>query len=92
MPITPTDSSLTGFGLWKFPLVAVPFEPLHVGTGVWLYVRYTRPLNRQGSFGFWVLILFLLVAYAVSLEFMMTGILNFHLLQSSAFSTSSAMK
>ena len=67
MPITLTDSSHIGFGLWNFPVVAVPLELLLFGAGVWLYIRHTKPLNRQGSIGFWAPILFLLVAYAASL-------------------------
>ena len=67
MPITLSDSSHIGFGLWNFPVVAVPLELLLFGAGVWLYNRHTKPLNRQGSIGFWALILFLLVTYAASL-------------------------
>ena len=67
MPITLIDSSPIGFGLWNFPVVAVPLELLLFGAGIWLYIRHTRPLNHQGSIGFWALILFLLVVYAASL-------------------------
>ncbi len=67
MPITLFDSSPVGLGLWNFPVVAVPFELLLFGAGIWLYARNTKPLNRQGSIGFWALTLFLLVLYAASL-------------------------
>jgi membrane-bound metal-dependent hydrolase YbcI (DUF457 family) len=67
MPITLFDSSPVGFGLWNFPVVAVPLELLLFGAGIWLYTRHTKPLNRQGSIGFGALILFLLVVYAASL-------------------------
>ena len=67
MPITLDNSSLVGFGLWNFPFVAVPLELLLFGVGIWLYVRHTKPLNRQGSIGFWTLTLFLLVVYVASL-------------------------
>lgn len=63
MPITLTGSSHIGFGLWNFPLVAVPLELLLFGVGIWLYIRHTKPSNRQGSIGLWTLILFLLVVY-----------------------------
>ncbi len=33
MPITLIDSSLIGFGLWNFPVVAVPLELLLFGAG-----------------------------------------------------------
>jgi membrane-bound metal-dependent hydrolase YbcI (DUF457 family) len=67
MPITLNDSSPIGFGLWNLPVIAVPLELLLFGAGIWLYIRHTKPLNRQGSIGFWALILFLLVVYAASL-------------------------
>ena len=67
MPITLTDSSPIGFGLWNYPVVAVPLELLLFGVGIWMYIRHTKPLNRQGSIGFWALSLFLLVVYAASL-------------------------
>ena len=67
MPITLTESSAVGLGLWNYPVVAVPLELLLFGAGTWLYVRHTKPLNRQGSIGFWSLILFLLVVYAANI-------------------------
>jgi len=67
MPITVNESSPLGFGLWNYPIVAIPLELLIFGTGVWLYVRHTMAINRQGSIGLWVLILFLLIVYAVNL-------------------------
>jgi membrane-bound metal-dependent hydrolase YbcI (DUF457 family) len=67
MPITLNDSSAIGLGLWNYPVIAVPLELLLFGAGTWLYVRHTKPRNRQGSIGFWALILFLLVVYAASI-------------------------
>ena len=67
MPITVGDTSFIGFGLWNFPVIAVPLELLLFGVGIWLYTHQTKPLNRKGTIGFWALILFLLVVYAASL-------------------------
>ncbi len=67
MPITLIDSSHIGFGLWNFPVIAVPLELLLFAAGIWLYIRDTKPLDRQGNIGFWALVLFLLVVYAASL-------------------------
>ena len=67
MPISLADSSVIGFGLWNFPVFAIPLELILFGVGIWLYLRYTRPLDRQGSIGFWALTLFLLVVYAANL-------------------------
>lgn len=67
MPVTLSDASVIGFGLWNHPFVAVPLEAGLFGAGVWLYIRHTKPLNRQGSIGFWGLVIFLLAVYAANL-------------------------
>ena len=67
MPISLADSSVIGFGLWNFPVFAIPLELILFGVGIWMYLRHTRPLDRQGSIGFWALTLFLLVVYAANL-------------------------
>lgn len=67
MPITLSQSPRIGAGLWNFPIIAIPFELLLFGIGVWLYNKHTKPLNRQGSIGFWALVAFLLVIYAANL-------------------------
>ena len=67
MPISLADSSVIGFGLWNFPVFAIPLELILFGVGIWLYLRHTRPLDRQGSIGFWALALFLLLVYAANL-------------------------
>jgi len=66
MPITLSDASPIGLGLWNFPVVAVPLELGLFGAGIWMYIRHTKPINRQGNFGFWALIVFLLVVYAAN--------------------------
>jgi membrane-bound metal-dependent hydrolase YbcI (DUF457 family) len=66
IPITLGESSKIGAGLWNYPIIAIPFELLLFGTGVWLYHSCTTPLNRKGNIGFWVLVLFLLTAYVAN--------------------------
>lgn len=63
MPISLGDAPKIGIGLWNYPMIAIPFELLLFGIGVWLYSRCTKSLNRKGSIGLWVLVLFLLVVY-----------------------------
>jgi membrane-bound metal-dependent hydrolase YbcI (DUF457 family) len=63
MPITLGESPKIGAGLWNYPIIAVPLELLLFGIGTWIYHRCTKPLNRNGSIGFWALVLFLLVVY-----------------------------
>ena len=67
MPITLSDTSHVGLGLWNYPILAVSLELLLFILGVWLYVRHTKPVNRKGSIGFWALILFFLVTYAANI-------------------------
>ena len=63
MPINLGETYKVGAGLWNYPMVAIPAELLLFGIGVWFYSRCTRPLNRKGSIGLWVLVLFLLAVY-----------------------------
>ena len=67
MPITLSDSSVIGLGLWNHPVIAVPLELLLFGAGVWMYVGHTKPLDRTGNIGFWAMVVFLLVVYAANL-------------------------
>ena len=66
IPITLDESSKIGAGLWNYPIIAIPFELLLFGFGVWLYHSCTTPLNRKGNIGFWVLVLFLLTLYVAN--------------------------
>jgi len=67
MPITLSDATRIGFGLWNHPLPAIALELLLFAAGTWLYVRSTRAIDRKGSIGFWCLIGFLLAIYAANL-------------------------
>jgi hypothetical protein len=67
MPITLGESPKIGAGLWNYPMIAIPFELLLFGIGVWFYQRCTKPLNRKGSIGFWALALFLLIIYVANI-------------------------
>jgi membrane-bound metal-dependent hydrolase YbcI (DUF457 family) len=67
MPVSLSDSTRVGLSLWNMPLLAVPFEVLLFAAGVWMYTRQTKPRDRQGSIGFWALIVFLLGIYVANL-------------------------
>jgi len=67
MPIAFGDMPKIGAGLWNHPLVAVPVELILFLVGVWLYNRVTMPINRRGSIGLWVLVLFLLAIYLANI-------------------------
>lgn len=66
LPITLSEGTKIGAGLWNYPAIAVPLELLLFGTGVWFYQRHTQALNRVGSIGLWALVLFLLTVYVTN--------------------------
>lgn len=67
MPITLSDATRIGFGLWNFPLPAVALELTLFAGGIWLYLRQTCAINRKGSIGLWALVGFLLVVYTANI-------------------------
>lgn len=67
MPVTLGDANRIGLGLWNHPVPAIGVEVLLFAVGVWMYAASTRALNRQGSIGFWALVVFLLLVYAANL-------------------------
>ena len=67
LPLTPGGSERFGLGLWdSLPATLAVELPLFIA-GVALYVRSTEALDRQGRWGFWSLIAFLLVVYLANL-------------------------
>lgn len=67
LPLTFGNSTLLGLGLWNLPSVAILLESLLFGVGVWYYTRCTKPVDRRGSIGLWLLVAFLLLTYAANL-------------------------
>ena len=67
MPVTLSGPTRLGAGLWNIPIVAIVLELSLFSLGVWMYQRNTRANNRQGSYGFWALVIFLLSVYAANL-------------------------
>jgi membrane-bound metal-dependent hydrolase YbcI (DUF457 family) len=66
MPLYP-GSSRYGLGLWNSPALTLAVEvPLYIA-GAGIYAATTRARDRIGVWGFWSLIVFLLVAYLASL-------------------------
>lgn len=63
MPVTLGGAARIGFGLWNLPVLAVSLELLLFGVGTWLYANFTKPIDRRGSIGFWILVGFLLLVY-----------------------------
>lgn len=68
MPLAPGGHTVLGLGLWNHRLATFVVEG-----GIWLlgiifYLRTTRPSNRAGSYGFWIMVTLLSALWAVSLR------------------------
>ncbi|HKO56195.1 MAG TPA: metal-dependent hydrolase [Thermoanaerobaculia bacterium] len=66
MPLWPGGPKY-GLGLWKWPMATIVIESLMLIAGVIIYVRATRPRRRRGTIILAVLVVFLFVAYALSI-------------------------
>jgi membrane-bound metal-dependent hydrolase YbcI (DUF457 family) len=55
-----------GLGLWNAPGVEMAIELAMLAAGLVLYARVTRPADRVGRYGTWVLVIVLLAAYLSS--------------------------
>lgn len=64
MPLTPWTPQLVGLGLWNSVPATVGVESLMFAIGVWVYSTTTRARDRIGRWGWWGLVLLLVVAYA----------------------------
>lgn len=67
LPLWPGGQSRVGLGLWNSWPGALSAEALVFGVGLWSYVSATRAKDRTGSYGFWLLMAFLVVGYVASL-------------------------
>jgi hypothetical protein len=67
LPVVPWGDLKLGMGLWNsLPLTIVVEGALFV-LGVVLYLKTTRARDAKGSFGFWGLVVFLVVMYLMNL-------------------------
>ncbi|HKK46590.1 MAG TPA: hypothetical protein VJ964_13780 [Balneolaceae bacterium] len=64
LPLYPGGSIMAGFGLWNYPAAEIIVEGLIFFIGLWLYVRSTESKNKVGTYGFWGLIIFLILVHA----------------------------
>lgn len=63
LPLYPGKSPRLGLGLWDSLPATLLIEGALFLTGVFLYVRSTRPVNKKGLYGFWALVAFLVLIY-----------------------------
>jgi hypothetical protein len=66
MPITPGSTKLVGLGLWDSFPATLALELVFFGTGLLVYLRTTRALDRIGSWALWALVAFFLAIYSAA--------------------------
>ncbi len=67
LPLYPGSHAYVGFGLWNLKIVAVILEGLIFIAGLIFYLYSTKSKNKVGIYGFWGLILFLVLIYISNL-------------------------
>jgi hypothetical protein len=67
MPLAFAASPRLGLGLWSSVTGTVLVEAALFAGGVVAYLRATRPADRRGSWGFWLLVGLLVLVFAASL-------------------------
>ena len=67
LPLFPASTTLVGLTVWSSLPLTLAIEVSLFLLGVWLYARTTVAIDRVGRWGFWSLVVFLLVIYAGNL-------------------------
>jgi membrane-bound metal-dependent hydrolase YbcI (DUF457 family) len=67
LPLAPWSSAKVGLGLWKHPGVTIVVEALVYLAGVVIYARSTRAVDKKGRYGFWALVVTLVLLYVASI-------------------------
>lgn len=67
LPVLPGLQWSIGLGAWRSLPLTLAIELSLFCVGVWLYVRYTEPLDAAGRWGWWGLAALLLAIYAGNL-------------------------
>lgn len=63
LPLTPWSNYKVGLGLWNYPILNIILETAIFLIGVYMYSKVTRPKNGKGKWGFWTLIILLLLIH-----------------------------
>lgn len=67
LQILPWDSLRVGFGLWNSVILTLIIEGLIFISGSYLFLTSTKALNKKGSIGLWMLLIFLAVIYIINI-------------------------
>jgi membrane-bound metal-dependent hydrolase YbcI (DUF457 family) len=63
LPLFPWTDKMVGFGLWNSVVGTMILELSIFGIGLYFYLSITKPKNKKGIVGLWLLIVFLIVIY-----------------------------
>lgn len=66
LPLVPGLELKVGLGLWNSLIFTLLFEVAIFSAGLFYYLQVTKAKNKQGNYGFWGLIIFLLVIYVMN--------------------------
>jgi membrane-bound metal-dependent hydrolase YbcI (DUF457 family) len=67
LPLAPWSDVKLGLGLWNSVSGTIVVESLMFAAGVWIYWKFTDPMDRIGTIAFWAFVIFLVVSYAASI-------------------------
>jgi hypothetical protein len=67
LPLFPWSDIKVGLGLWNSVPLTILIESIIFFIGVYLYTRTTKTGNKIGNYGFWGLVVFLLVIYITNI-------------------------
>jgi membrane-bound metal-dependent hydrolase YbcI (DUF457 family) len=67
LPLTYTSTEKVGLGLWNYPAPAIFTECLIYVTGIFLFLKNTKALNKKGNILSWILISLLAIFYVMNL-------------------------
>lgn len=66
LPIAPGLDLKVGLGLWNSLIFTLLFETVIFVVGIFLYLKITQAKNKKGEYGFWGLIIFLILIYIMN--------------------------
>lgn len=66
LPIAPGLEIKVGLGLWNSLIFTLLVESAIFAVGIFLYLKITQAKNKKGEYGFWGLIIFLVLIYIMN--------------------------
>ncbi|HLO82171.1 MAG TPA: hypothetical protein VK166_14495 [Chitinophagaceae bacterium] len=66
LPLTFSENTKVGLGLWNHAAVAMVIESLIFIAGVYLYTKSTRPINKTGSYALAGLVIFFILIFVMN--------------------------